>query len=292
MRVANLYKNMGRPVVSFEFFPPRTPKSAETFGTTVDKLSLLNPDYMSVTFGAGGSAQDGSYQTIKKILIDRNIPTVAYIAGYGLAPDEITKVLDQYKELGIETIFVIRGDKPEYDGFKAHPDSFSYASDLLSFIKERYDFTLGCAGYPEGHPDAENIEEDIEYLKLKVENGAEYVVAQYFYDNNYFFNYVDKCRERGIDVPIIPGIMPVYSVKMTAMLSKMCGATITDKLQDKLDKLDESDKDAVQEMGIDFATEQCRDLLNKGVDGLHFYTMDRTVSTTRIINNLKERKML
>jgi len=162
-------------------------KAAETFGTTIANLAALKPDYMSITFGAGGSTRDGSYQTVKKVMIDTNLPTVAYIAGFGLRPNEITAVLDKYKDLGIETIFVIRGDKPKDDDFTPHPDSFSYASDMIAFIKERYDFTLGCAGYPEGHLEAENLEKDIEYLKLKVDNGAEYVVAQYFYDNNYFF---------------------------------------------------------------------------------------------------------
>jgi len=191
MRVTSLYESK-KPVISMEFFPPRNEKAAETFGTTIANLAALKPDYMSITFGAGGSTRDGSYQTVKKVMIDTNLPTVAYIAGFGLRPNEITAVLDKYKDLGIETVFVIRGDKPKDDDFIPHPDSFSYASDMIAFIKERYDFTLGCAGYPEGHLEAENLEKDIEYLKLKVDNGAEYVVAQYFYDNNYFFEYIKK----------------------------------------------------------------------------------------------------
>jgi len=291
MRVTNLYKSK-KPVISMEFFPPRNKKAAETFGTIIDNLAELKPDYMSITFGAGGSTRDGSYQTVKQVMVDKNLPTVAYIAGYGLGQDEITDVLDKYKELGIETIFVIRGDKPRGDNFTPHPDSFSYASDMIAFIKERYDFTLGCAGYPEGHAEAETLEKDIEYLKLKVDNGAEYIVAQYFYNNIYFFEYIEKCRAIGINVPIIPGIMPVYTVQMTNMLSKVCGTTIIDTLQSKLDAVDANDKDAVLNLGIDFATEQCRELLTEGVAGLHFYTMNRSKSTTEIINRLKQENLL
>ena len=291
MRVTNLYESK-KPVISMEFFPPRNEKATKTFGTIIDDLAELKPDYLSITFGAGGSTRDGSYQTVKQVMVDKNLPTVAYIAGYGLGPDEITEVLDKYKELGIETIFVIRGDKPRGDDFTPHPDSFSYASDMIAFIKERYDFTLGCAGYPEGHVEAESLEKDIGYLKLKVDNGAEYVVAQYFYDNIYFFEYIEKCRAIGINVPIIPGIMPVYTVKMTNMLSKVCGSTIPDTLQHKLEAVDADDKDAVLNLGIDFATEQCRELLKEGVAGLHFYTMDRKKSTTEIINRLKQETLL
>ncbi|WDN89330.1 methylenetetrahydrofolate reductase (NADPH) [Desulfosarcina sp. BuS5] len=291
MRVSSLYENSKKPVISMEFFPPRDEKAAGKFGAIIDKLAELKPDYMSVTFGAGGSNRDGSYQTVKNIM-DKKLPTVAYIAGLGLGPDEITEVLDKYKGIGVETIFVIRGDKPRDDNYTPHPDSFSYASEMLGFIKERYDFTLGCAGYPEGHIEAESLEKDIEFLKLKEKNGAEYVIAQYCYDNNYFFEYIKKCRAAGINIPIIPGIMPIYTVKMTKILSKVCGTTIADDLQGKLDELAKADKDDVLNFGIDFAVEQCRGLLKNGVAGLHFYTMDRSKSTTEIINRLRQENLL
>ena len=286
MRVTNLY-NSKKPVISMEFSPPRNEKAKEMFGPLVDNLSKLNPDYVSVTFGAGGSTRDGSYETVKQIMVDKNLPTVAYIAGYGLSRDDITGVLDNYKNLGVETIFVIRGDEPRGDDFTPHPDSLTYASDMIRFIKERYDFTLGCAGYPEGHVEAESLEKDIEYLKLKVDKGAEYIVAQYFYDNKFFFDYCKKCRDAGITVPIIPGIMPVYTVKMTSILSQVCGATITTELQKQLGAVNADDKDAVLNLGIDFAVEQCRGLLKEGVDGLHFYTMNRGKSTTEILTRLQ-----
>lgn len=269
-----------------EFFPPRNEEAARSFSRTIDDLAELKPDYMSLTFGAGGSTRDGSYQAVKEMRIAKKQPTVAYIAGYGLGPAEIIDVLDRYQALGIKTIFVIRGDKPKDDQFTPHPQSFAHASEMIAFIKQRYDFTLGCAGYPEGHVEAKSLQQDIEYLKRKVDNGAEYVVAQYFYDNAFFFDYVEKCRATGIAVPIIPGIMPVYTVKMTQMLSKVCGSTITADLQDRLNAVDANDKEAVLQLGIEFATGQCRGLLKEGVAGLHFYTMDRSHSTKQILNNL------
>ncbi len=292
MKAETLYKNSKTPVISFEFFPPRNEKAAESFGRTIDVLAEVKPDYMSVTFGAGGSTKEGSYQTVKNLIDKKNLPTVAYLAGYGLGPDEITTVLDRYKDLGIETIFVIRGDKPQDDNFAPHPDSFSYASELIGFIKERYDFTLGCAGYPEGHIDAKNLEKDIEYLKLKTQNGASYIIAQYFYDNDYFLEFIKKCRAAGISAPIIPGIMPVYTVKLTGILSKVCGSTITEKMQAELDRLSEADKDEVLNYGIDLAVEQCRGLLKSGVPGLHFYTMNRSKSTAEIIRRLRQENLL
>jgi methylenetetrahydrofolate reductase (NADPH) len=291
MRVSNLYQNK-KNVISMEFFPPRNEKAAQNFGNIIDNLSAMKPDYMSITFGAGGSTRDGSYQTVKQVMIDKKQPTVAYIAGFGLGPDDIKEVLDKYSDLGVETIFVIRGDKPREDTFVPHPDSFSYASDMIAFIKKNYDFTLGCAGYPEGHIEAESLEKDIEYLKLKVDNGAEYVVCQYFYDNQFYFDFVEKCLAKGINVPIIPGIMPVYTVKMTQMLSKVCGSKITDELQKELDAVDAEDKSAVLDTGIQYAVNQCKGLLKAGVPGLHFYTMDRSKSTTEIITQLRQDNLL
>ncbi len=290
MRVATLYKNQTHPSISFEFFPPRDKKAEAEFTTIVDQLATLKPDYMSMTFGAGGSTSEGSYQAVKMMKQEKKLPTVAYLAGFGLSPDSITTVLDRYKALGIETIFVLRGDEPRGTDFVPHPDSFSYASDILKFISDRYDFDLGCAGYPEAHVQAESLEKDIEYLKLKQDNGAQYVVVQYFYDNAFFYTYVDKCRAAGVTVPIIPGIMPIYTAKLTNMLCKLCGSTLPAGVKKQLD--DTKDAKEASALGMDVAFEQCKDLLAHGVDGLHFYTMDRVPSVTRIVQRLREEGLL
>ncbi len=291
MRVTQLYKNK-KPVLSMEFFPFRDDKTRDGFIRTLDELSVMAPDYCSITFGAGGSTRDGSYKTVKTLVKDKHMPCVAYIAGYGLGPGEIRAVLDQYKALGVDTIFVIRGDKPKDKDFIPHPDSLAHASDLIRFIRSNYDFTLGCAGYPEGHIEAQSLDRDIEFLKLKQDNGAEYVVVQYFYDNAYFFSYVDKCRKAGVTIPIIPGIMPVYTVKLTGILSKVCGTTVVPALQEKLDALDPEDAEAVLDLGIDFAVDQCRGLLARDVQGLHFYTMNRSRSTKEIISRLRKENLV
>lgn len=292
MQVEQIYEQLKRPVVSFEFFPPRDEKAQSAFDTVVEELAPLKPDYVSVTFGAGGSTRDGSYQTVKHLIADANLPVVAYVAGYGLAPETISEVLGRYQAIGIETIFAIRGDEPRESGFVAHPDSFTHASDLIKFIAGRHDFSLGCAGYPEGHVQAESLEKDIEYLRLKVDSGARYVVTQYFYDNAFYFDFVEKCRAAGITVPIVPGIMPVYTLKMTRMLSKVCGSSIPASMETVLASLAEAPPEAVVDFGIEKAVEQCRGLLAKGVPGLHFYTMNRGRSTREIVSRLRHDGLL
>ncbi len=294
MRVSNLLKEKkGQPVISFEFSRAKTEKAALNLDKAIDILAKHKPDYVSVTFGAGGSTRGGSFQLVEKFKNEKKLNVVAYIAGVGLGPDDLISVLDNFKNLGVETVFVIRGDEPQGDAeFKPHPDSMKYASDLLFFIKERYDFCLGAAGYPEGHLEAVSKEKDIEYLKLKEKNGAEYIVAQYFYDNSFFYDYVERCRAAGITVPIIPGIMPIYGVKMMEILSKVCGTTITDEIHNGLAKISPDDKNGILEFGIDLATQQCRDLLNHGVQGLHFYTMNRAKTVDTILSRLRSEGLL
>jgi len=288
MRVSNLVKEAGRPLISFEFFPPRTEKAAEKFDEVIDELASLGPDYVTVTFGAGGSTVEGSYQLVEKLINEKKLPTVAYIAGYGLGPDAIVSALDAYKGLGVETIFVIRGDAPQGDrAFEAHPESMRYASDMISFIKDRYDFCLGCAGYPEGHIEAESKEKDLEHLKLKVDEGAEYVVAQYTYLDSCFPEFVKKTRSLGLEVPILPGIMPIYSVKMTRNLARICGAELPESVDQSLENMPADDKQALLDYSVELATKQCRALLDHDIPGLHFYTMDRAEVITRVIENLK-----
>jgi methylenetetrahydrofolate reductase (NADPH) len=215
------------------------------------------------------------------------LETLAYFAGYGLGPDEIISVLDDYLAMGVENLLVVRGDPPHEEDFQPHPDSFSYANELMAFIRPKYDFCIGVAGYPEGHIDAESKEKDIEYLKLKVDQGAEYIITNYCYDNQFFFDYLDRVRAAGIDLPILPGVMPIYSIKMMEMLAGLCGATITEEIHEGIDELPEGDTGALLDFGIDFAIRQCADLIEAGVSGLHIYTMDRSASTTGILHGLR-----
>jgi methylenetetrahydrofolate reductase (NADPH) len=292
MKVTDMWASKGKPTISFEFFPPRSDKQAETLVKAIDKLAALEPDFVSVTFGAGGSTRQGSYRLAEKLKKRKDLEVMAYFAGYGLGPADIDAVLEDYASLGVENILVVRGDPPKEGDFQPHPDSFPHASDLLAYLRPRYGFCLGAAGYPEGHIEAPSRDKDIEYLRLKIAQGAEYIIANYFYDNRFFFDFLDRCGAAGITVPIVPGIMPIYSVKMLEMLANLCGATITEQVREGLAALPEDDKDALLDFGVEFALGQCRELLEAGVPGLHIYTMDRSRSPAGIVNRLRENGLL
>ncbi|MFC1610567.1 methylenetetrahydrofolate reductase [Myxococcota bacterium] len=294
MRVANLFREKSsRPAFSFEFSRPKDEKAAASLDKALDTLKRAEPAYVSVTFGAGGSTREGSFELVDKLKNEKGFEVVAYIAGVGLGPDDLVAVCDKFKSLRVETLFVVRGDPPKGDAaFTPHPDAMAHATDMLAFIRNRYDFCLGAAGHPEGHAEAQSKDKDLDYLKAKVENGAEYIVAQYVYDNQYFFDFVERCRTIGISVPIIPGIMPIFSVKMMEILAGICGVTITDAVRQGLAKLPSDDKKAVSQFGIDFATEQCRGLLEHGVPGIHFYTMNRGKGVSTILGTLQEEGLL
>ncbi len=289
MRVADLLASRpDKPLISFEFFRPKDDKAAVKLDKALAKLAAAEPDYVTVTFGAGGSTREGSFQLVDKLKNELRFVVVACLAGVGLGPEDLAQILDRFRELGTKTILAIRGDTPEEDSFAPHPDALPHASDLIGFIKDGYDFCVGAAGYPEGHTEALSRETDIEYLKLKQDRGADYIVAQYFYDNHYFFDFIDRCRTAGITIPIIPGLMPIYSVKMMETLAHLCGVTITDTLRGRLMSLPPGDKKAVTQLGVEFATEQCRGLLTQGVPGLHFYTMNRANSIVQIVSALRD----
>jgi len=287
MKVTDIWNASQSPTISFELFPAKSEKAAARLEKTIEILAALKPDFVSVTFGAGGSTREGSRKLVRKLMHDYGLEVVAYFACYGLGPEEIIAVLDSYHEMGVESILAVRGDTPRDKEFELHPGSLPHASDLVSFIRPRYNFCMGIAGYPEGHIHAPSKEKDLEYLKLKVDQGAEYIIANYFYDNSYFFNFVDRCRSAGIEAPILPGVMPIYSIKMMEMLAGMCGATIPDELSADIAALDVDDKGALLSFGIEYAFNQCAELLEKGIPGIHFYTMDRSRSTEGIVNRLR-----
>ena len=288
MRVPDLWTPKGRATLSFELFPARNQDAAQKMDKVIDELAELEPDFVSVTFGAGGSTKEGSRELVRKLKKDKGLEVMAYFAGYGLGPGEISSVLDEYQKLGVENILVVRGDAPEGDAeFTPHPDSFKHASDLLPFIKARYNFCLGAAAYPEGHIDAGSLEKDLPYIKLKVEQGAQYLIANYCYDNKFYFDFVQKLKGLGLDIPVLPGVMPIYSVKLMENLAALCGAKITDEIRKGLAGLPEGDKKAVTEFGIDFAARQCRDLIENGAPGVHVYTMDRSKTTVEIVSRLR-----
>lgn len=293
MKVTDIWKSKQKPTISFELFPARSEKAAENLEKAIDELAALKPDFVSVTFGAGGSTREGSYQLVDKLKNEKGLEVIAYFAGYGLGPEDITAVLDDYQKLGIENILVARGDPPHgVEDFKPHPQSLAYATDLLAFIRPRYSFCLAATGYPEGHIECASLEKDIQYVKLKEDNGADYIVCNYFYDNQYFFDFVERCRAIGVKVPIMPGVMPIYSIKMMENLANLCGATITEKIRQGIAALPEGDQAALVNFGVEFAAAQITELVKAGVPGLHIYTMDRSSSAVGIVNSLRSNGIL
>ena len=272
MKVTEMWKKKRRPTVSFEFFPARNAEAAEKLERVIDQLAIMEPDFVSVTFGAGGSTREGSRQLVDSLKNDLKLEVMAYFAGYGLGPDDIPGVMDSYLDLGLDNVLVVRGDPPHgQPDFKPHPASLVHASDMLEFIRPRLSLLrLGAAGYPEGHIEAESKQKDLEYLKLKVDKGAEYIITNYFYDTRYYFDFVATCRSLGLKVPIVPGIMPIFSLKMMNNLAKLCGASISDDLRQRLAALPGGDIRALLNFGIDFAFEQCKELIGAGLRGCVF----------------------
>jgi methylenetetrahydrofolate reductase (NADPH) len=289
MKLTDLWKSSDSPTLSFELFPAKTEKAAQRLENALQELADLKPSFASVTFGAGGSTREGSYQLLQKLKEELNLEVLGYFAGYGLGPDAITSALDSYQQLGIENILVVRGDVPREDeGFSPHPDSFQHANELLEFVRPKYDFCIGVAAYPEGHIEADSLDSDLGYLKQKVDLGAEFIITNYAYDNRYFFDFVSRARNAGIDLPILPGVMPIYTARMTNFLAKLCGATITPEIKAGLAEIPEDDKQAVQDFGIEYAYRQCSGLLDAGVPGVHIYTMDRSKSVVSIVSRLRQ----
>jgi methylenetetrahydrofolate reductase (NADPH) len=292
MRLTQIW-NVKTPTVSFEFFPARTSDAAEKLERVIDQMYYLEPDFIGITFGAGGSTRDGSRQLVDKLINDKEMAVLAYFAGFGLPPDYVYSILEDYQGLGVENLLVVRGDPPHgQPDFVPHPQSFAHASDLLAFIRPEFPFCLGAAGYPEGHIESQSLDKDLEYLKKKVDLGAEFIITNYFYDNRFFFDFIERCQALGITVPILPGVMPIFSIKMMRQLAKICGAAIPDALAQGLAAFPEGDQRAILNFGIDFAAAQCRELLEAGVVGLHFYTMDRSQATTAVVSRLRNEGLL
>ncbi|MBC7784953.1 MAG: methylenetetrahydrofolate reductase [NAD(P)H] [Burkholderiales bacterium] len=275
----------GKPTISFEFFPPKTEEAFNALYQTIEDLRPLKPSYVSVTYGAGGSTRSKTLELCGRIQNEIGFNTVAHLTCVGHTRDKIGQILDQLWESGIRNILALRGDPPGGSVWTKTEGGFDHAGDLVGYVKNRHDFFVAVAGFPEGHPQCLNLSRDLEYLKAKVDAGADAIVTQLFFDNNDFLRFRDNCVRLGIDVPIIGGIMPISNVAQIKRFVTMCGAKIPMPLLRKLEKI-EKDPDAVYNAGIDYATNQCRDLIFHDVAGLHFYTLNKSKATTEIVKRL------
>lgn len=293
MKICDLLSDH-RPLFSFEFFPPKTEKGFETLFETIERLRPLHPDYVSVTFGAGGSTRAHTVELTARIRRDVGIEPMAHLTCVGLTRDEIAGILDEHAANGIENILALRGDPPTGQrAFAPTPGGFGYANELVEFIAggPAWDFCVGVAGYPEGHPECLNLTRDLEHLKAKVDAGARFVVTQLFFDDADFLRFRDRATAAGITVPLIAGIMPITNTRQIKRFVSMCGAKIRHDLLVRLEQ-HEDDEAAVTAIGVDHATHQCEELIREGVAGIHFYTLNKSHATVDIFTNLTGRGAL
>jgi len=285
MRVGQILER--RPVFSFEFFPPKTDEGQATLEQTLAILSDDRPDYVSMTYGAGGTTRNRTVELTKWIKQDLGIEAMAHLSCVGEPKERLEQILDDISSAGIENVLALRGDPPRGDAeWRPHPGGLRYSVELIRLIRERHDFCVGAACFPEVHPDAPDRDSDLRYAREKQEAGADFLITQLFFDNELYFDFVERARGAGITVPIIPGIMPITNFGQIKRFTEMCGASIPDELEGELNGRAD-DREAVVELGVAYATLQCSDLLARGAPGIHFYTLNRSPATRAILAALR-----
>jgi methylenetetrahydrofolate reductase (NADPH) len=286
MRIADRLKQ-GKRTFSFEFFPPKTSEAVERLYATARQLRALDPTYVSVTYGAGGSTRERTVDLVIRMKRELGLETMAHLTCVGHTKEELAGVLDELASGGVENVIALRGDPPKGETQFVRPEGgFGYAQELARFIKSRYTFCVAGAAYPETHQDAPDAESDLRHLKEKVESGAEFLITQLFFEPDLYFRFVERARAIGIGVPIIPGIMPVTNVSQIYRFTSMCGASIPSSLRDLLERAKDDDT-AVIAVGVEWASDQCRRLLAGGAPGIHFYTLNRSHSSQMVVQNLR-----
>ena len=287
MKIKDILEKV-RPSFSFEFFPPKDSDGFENLFTTIGQLESCQPTYVSVTFGAGGSTRAQTIDLVGRIKNEIGLESMAHLTCVGSSQEELRSILDTLQEKGIQNILALRGDPPQgLDKFEKPENGFAYANELVAFIRKHYDFCVGVAGYPEGHVECPDKKIDLENLKRKVDAGADFIVTQLFFDNRFYFDFVERARGMGMTIPIIPGIMPILNVKQTKRFTKMCGSTIPDALMKRLETF-KDEPETVRKIGIEHATLQCERLLQEKAPGIHFYTLNRSNATLNILESLRK----
>jgi len=286
--IRDIYEGKKGPVISFELFPPKTPEGeANLLGRTLPELLALKPDYCSVTYGAGGGTRDRTLRVVEQLACRHGVVTLAHLTCVNSTRTDIGNVVAQLRGMGVTNILALRGDPPAgSNGFEKIPGGFEYAWELVRYLKEEGGFSIGVAGFPEGHPACkEGKLADWEHLVAKIGYGADFVLTQLFFDNADFFQFRDYLRGRGVKIPIVPGIIPILSAAQIEKFTSLCGARLPDKLRAELARFADND-DACAAFGIEYATRQCRELLDAGVPGLHFYTLNKARSTREVLRRL------
>jgi len=283
--IADILKSR-RINISFEFFPPRDVlRSKELFGT-IQHLMPLQPAYVSVTYGAGGSTRQLTQDLVVRLQKETDLTIVSHLTCVGSSKSEIAEVLERYSQSGIRNVLALRGDPPKGETFKSVPNGFNYASELVRFIKKNFpNMGVGIAGFPEGHPDCPNRLKEMDFLKAKVDEGADYICTQFFFENRDFYDFRERCLLAGIKIPIIAGIMPITSQKSIHRMAALAlGSRFPARLLKSLTRA--TTDELAENVGVHWATEQVRDLLDNEVSGIHFYTLNKSRATLRIYESL------
>jgi len=287
VRIDEILAASDEPVFSFEFFPPKTDDGWRNLREALEALVALEPDFASVTYGAGGSSRDRTLEVTKWLKQGLGIEAMAHLSCVGASQDELRQILDGIEAAGIENVLALRGDPPRGETeWRAHPGGLKYSTELARLISENYSFGIGAACFPEVHPEAPDLAHDLHFLAQKVESGASFLITQLFFDNELYFRFVEEARAAGIEVPILPGIMPITDLKQIKTITGMCGASIPPALLGQLEARS-GDPEAVGELGVSYATLQCAELLARGAPGIHFYTLNRSPATRAILSALK-----
>jgi methylenetetrahydrofolate reductase (NADPH) len=279
----------GKPVISFEFFPPKTDEGDRNLiGKTIPALLQTGPDYCSVTYGAGGSTRDKTLRIVDCIQRQHRLTAVAHLTCVSSTKEEIRSLLEQFRALGVRNLLALRGDPPDGGEFKVTPGGFEFSSQLVEFIRQQGDFSIGVAGFPEGHIACKQGRYvDWGHLKTKIDAGADFVLTQLFFDNADFYEFRNHLTDKlGVRIPLVPGIIPILSARQIKKFTALSGARIPGALAARLEQLSGDDA-AATEFGIEYATQQCEDLLRHGVPGIHFYTLNKAHSTVRVLKNLR-----
>ncbi|MDF1536063.1 MAG: methylenetetrahydrofolate reductase [NAD(P)H] [bacterium] len=282
MKIGDILKQ-DRRLLSFEFFPPRNPESEHILHETVEVLKRFEPDFVSVTYGAGGSTRDRTLQWTIDIKERYGLDVMMHLTCLASTREDIGSVVEVLRHSGIENVLALRGDPPRDLPLVQVKDDFSFACELVEYLEKLGRFSIGVAGYPEGHLESPSLETDIQYLKQKVDAGADFIITQIFFDNRYFFDFVDRAASAGIDVPIIPGIMPIVNLGQVQRFTQMCGATVPDRIVGEMEGRDDEE---MVKIGIEYAVGQCRELIDAQVAGLHFYTLNRNQATELVLDEI------
>ncbi len=285
MKISEFYKT-NKTTYSFEFFPPKTDEGETKLFETVASLKSLNPSFVSVTYGAMGTTRENTLRIVSKIKNEIGIEAAAHLTCVGHTRHEIEKILGDLKQSNVENIVALRGDPPKGETeYKPLEEGFRYGSELVNFIRShpKYSshFNLAVAGYPEGHSECKDKGKDLEHLKIKVDAGADIIITQLFFDNADFFDFVNRARQSGINVPIVAGIMPVTNGSQIQRFTKMIGAKLPSNLQEAVTKYGDDQK-SIEKFGIEYTTRQCEELLRNNVAGFHFYTLNKSLATRQI----------